>query len=234
MAKYELRIKAREMRSKGESVKDIAKTLRVAKSTASLWVRDIILSVNQLEKLRKKEIKGAELGRLRSALKQKERRKSLIEYNNKLGLKNIGKLTKRELLISGLAIYWGEGSKKSREVELCNSDPNLIKFMLNWFINVINIKPEEIKCWVGINEIHRERDKIVRQYWSKITGIPLNQFRKTSFKKVTNKKIYANFNEHYGTLALSVIKPARYYYKILGLIEALSTAGRGLVSQGVS
>ena len=67
MAKFELRLKAREMRSEGQSVRHISKKLKVSKSTASIWTRDIILSVDQLEKLRKSRLKGGELGRVKGA-----------------------------------------------------------------------------------------------------------------------------------------------------------------------
>lgn len=234
MAKSLLRIKARKMRAKGESVKKIARKLNVSKSSASLWVRDIILSVEQLERLRKRRLKGGELGRLRSSLKQKEKRLRLIEESKRIGIKKMRNLTEREFLIAGIALYWAEGTKKTRDVEFCNSDPKLIKFMIGWLKRNFGLKTGDLKCYVGINEIHRPREEIVKKYWSDVTGIPLEQFRKTSFKKVKNKKIYANFNEHYGTLAVNVVKPARFYYKILGLIEGLFEAGSGLVSQGVS
>lgn len=68
MAKPLLRIKARKLREKGESVNKIAEKLGVSKSTASYWVRDIILSLNQLEKLRSNSLKGAERGRLKGSL----------------------------------------------------------------------------------------------------------------------------------------------------------------------
>jgi len=234
MAKPLLRIEAREMRAKGESVKEIARRLGVSKSTASLWVRDIILSVEQLEKLRKQSLKGAELGRLRSALKQKERRLKLIEESEKQGIKRLKNLTEREFFVAGLALYWAEGSKKTREVTFCNSDPKLITFMIEWIKRCFDIKTEELAAYVGINEIHKSREKIVREYWSKISRIPLNQFRKTSFKKTKNKKVYKNFDRHYGTLAIKLLKSARNYYKIMGLIEGLSEAGSRLVSRGVS
>ncbi len=65
MAKTQQKIKARELRRKGVSVKTIATELGVAKSTVSLWVRDIILTVEQLEKIRRNWIVGTELGRLK-------------------------------------------------------------------------------------------------------------------------------------------------------------------------
>lgn len=225
MAKYELRIKARELRSKGESVKTIAMELGVSKGTVSVWVRDIILSIEQLEKLRAASLKGAERGRLKSALLQKERWQKNLEKLKKQGIETVGNLTDRELLIAGLALYWGEGYKKGRRLQLCNSDPRLIQFILLWLKKCFAIPSEEVRCRVGINAIHKERDTVVKQYWSNITGIPLSQFANTSFKKVESKKIYDNFENHYGTLSIEVLQPARIYAKILGLIEGLAIAG---------
>jgi transcriptional regulator with XRE-family HTH domain len=225
MAKYLLRNKARELRRKGISVKKIAEYLKVSKSSASIWTRDIILTVKQLEKLRNAMLRGSELGRIKGALIQKERRLKFIEDSRNKGIKELPSINERELLIAGLALYWGEGSRKSQEVEFCNSDPKMIQFLLLWLKKCFGITPSEIKCCVGINQMHRKREQVVRGYWSKISGIPISQFRKTSLKKVKNNKVYENFNEHYGTLSVIVTKPSRFYFKILGLIEGLYQAG---------
>lgn len=225
MAKSLLRLEARKLRKKGVSVKKIAQYLEVAKSSASIWTRDIILTVKQLEKLRNAMLHGSELGRIKGALIQKERRFKFIEESRNQGIAELSSINERELLIAGLALYWGEGSKKSQEVEFCNSDPKMIQFLLLWLKKCFKIMPNEIKCCVGINQMHRNREKIVRDYWSKISDIPISQFRKTSLKKVKNSKVYENFNEHYGTLSVIVTKPSRFYFKILGLIEGLYQAG---------
>jgi len=210
------------MRKHGVSVKEIAKQLQISKGSASSWVRDIILSVEQLEYLRNSRLLGAERGRFKSALQQKQRRLDALKEMQNFGIKTIGSLTDRELLIAGLALYWGEGAKKDRRIDFCNSDPKMIQFLILWLNKCFQILPSEIICIVGINEIHRYREDEVKRYWTSISGIPLNQFRKTSFKKVTNKKIYENMNDHYGTLAVRVVQPSRFYGKILGLIEGLS------------
>ena len=106
--------------------------------------------------------------------------------------------------------------------------------MIRWVRECFKVQRQDLVLTVGINEIHRNREKIVKEYWSDMTKIALFQFRKTSFKKAKLEKIYSNFNEHYGTLTVDVLKPARYYYKILGLIEGLSKAGRKLVFRDVS
>ena len=221
MALALLRLEARKLRKRGISVKKIAQYLKVSKSSASAWVRDIILTIEQLEVLRKSSLEGAERGRLKSALLQKEKRRKKMENFIKSGIKSIGKVTEREFLIAGLALYWGEGYKKGRRLQLCNSDPKMIKFFLLWLRKCFAISYSEIRCRVGINHMHFKRDNLVRAYWSKITDIPVTQFTKTSFKKVANKKIYENFNDHYGTLSVEVSQPARFYGKIIGLIEGL-------------
>ncbi len=113
------------------------------------------------------------------------------------------------------------GTKKKQEVAFCNSDPKLVQFMLKWLYKCFNISIDRLYCYVGINEIHRNREQVVKNYWVKSTKIPLSQFKKTSFKKVINKKIYANFSSHYGTLTVKVKQPAQFYYDIIGLIEGL-------------
>lgn len=225
MAKFELRIKARKLRKKGLSVKEIAGQLGVAKSTTSLWVRDIILTVEQLERLRNKMIAGSERGRLKGALIQKQKRLKKEEIFRKTGVGTVGDLGKREILLTGLALYWAEGSKKRREVSFCNSDPRLVNFMIRWLRSIYKVQKYRLIATVGINEIHEKREDIVKKYWVKVTGLPLSQFRKTSFKKSRLKKVYENYDSHYGTLRIKVLKPADLYYKIMGQIDALARQG---------
>jgi hypothetical protein len=224
MAKSIERLKARSMRQQGESVKIIAKSLGVAKSTVSLWVRDIILSVDQMENLKHRIIKGGELGRLKGCLKQKEGRLIRINEGIKKGQATFKSLTSRELFIAGISLYWAEGTKKKRTVAFCNSDPKLVKFMLAWLKISFNIQPDQLKCFVGINQIHKLREKIVTKYWSDCTHIPLSNFTKTSFKKTLSKKVYENYDSHYGTLTIILRRPAQLHYDILGYIEGLYLA----------
>ena len=171
MAKYFLRKKARELRKKGISVNKIADELNVSKSTVSIWVRDIILTVEQLEKLRQNSIIGREKGRLKGSLTQKHKVLQKFEVSKRQGIKAVGDLTRRELLFVGLALYWAEGAKKNRNVRFCNSDPALIDLMLKWLKDCFGIKKDRLAVKVGINIIHKHREKDVKEYWSKITRV---------------------------------------------------------------
>lgn len=224
MAKSNLQIKARKLRSNGLSIKQITQAIGASKSSISYWVRDITLSEEQLALLKDSESRGKRLGRLKSIQIKKAKRKKVLANFSEEGIEKLLFLTKNELFVSGLALYWAEGGKsfRNRRVEFCNSDPRMIEFFLRWLRICLGITKENLKCVVGINQIHSQRDMVVKEYWSNITSIPLPQFRKTSFKKVDNSKTYSNFDEHYGTLTVLVNKSTNLYYQIMGLLEGLS------------
>lgn len=226
MAKSALQISAKELRKQGVSVKNIATQLHVSRSSVSVWVRDIVLSQEQIECLRQSELRGNEIGRQKSAELRRKRRDLFLEKCKNDASKVIAELTERELLIAGLALYWGEGSKRNRQLQFCNSDPEMIQFLLLWLQKCLHIRKGDIGCWVGINHTHEHRDKQVKEYWSNTIGIPLSQFRKTSLKRVENQKFYANFESHYGTLFVRVARPTRYYDSILAMIDALKDHAR--------
>ncbi len=225
MAKYKLRIKARELRSQGISVGSIAKDLNVSKSSVSWWVRDIPLTEIQRARLKTASIKGRELGLFKTMQIRKDKRSKYLEEFDIAGINRLSVLSKNEFFILGLGLYWAEGGKSSRNrrVEFCNSDPGMIKFLILWIEVCFKISKEDLRLLVGINQIHESREELVKKYWSENTDIPLDQFRKTSFKKVTNNKVYKNFDEHYGTLTVLVVKSTRLYFEIMGLIKALKS-----------
>ncbi len=225
MAKYQLRLKSRVLRTKGESIKNIANNLGVSRSTVSWWVRDITLTPKQLNQLKFSEEKGKALGRIKSLQIKEAKRKFRINLSITNGKRAVGILVKRELLVTGLALYWAEGGKsfRNKRVEFCNSDPRMVKLFLNWLKVCLEVQAKDLRAVVGINEIHRLREQEVKLYWSQITGIPLAQFRKTSFKKTFNKKIYDNLADHKGTLSIVVARSTNLYYEIMGLIEGLAS-----------
>ena len=221
MAKSKEKNIALNLRKKGRSLREIAEKLDVCKSTVSLWCREIELTPKQIYRLRKKMNEAA----YRGARFQYEQRLKRIKEAKSDGLRIIKRLSKRDLLLAGLALYWGEGTKKTRQVRVSNSDPKAIKFMMKWFKNIWKIEPERFVLRIGINSAHKDRVKEVEEYWSKQTGILLKQFGKTTLIKVKNKKVYKNFLNHYGTARLEIRRPAEIYYKIMGLIDALAKAG---------
>ncbi|MDO8264939.1 MAG: helix-turn-helix domain-containing protein, partial [Candidatus Parcubacteria bacterium] len=112
MAKFKEKNIALKLRKKGNSIKDIAKKIGVVKSSVSRWCRDIELTKKQIQKLGEKMKAGAYKG----ARVQYARRIERIKKYEQIGINRIGRLSDRDFLLSGLALYWGEGTKKNRKV----------------------------------------------------------------------------------------------------------------------
>ncbi|MDD5397199.1 MAG: hypothetical protein PHW24_04030 [Candidatus Moranbacteria bacterium] len=225
MAKSQKRIEARKLRQDGLSLNEIVKKLQVSKSSVSLWCGDIKLTEKQKTRLDEKIIKGSYTGRLIGAKMQKDRKERKIEECLVEAKREINSLKKRDLMIAGVSLYWGEGSKTNSDVRFCNSNAVLIRFAMRWLRESFNVEEYRFMMYLSVNEIHKDRLNDIIKYWSEITNVPVNQFRKPTLLKIRNKKIYTDFSNHYGTLTIRISKSKYLLYKILGLIEALGEAG---------
>lgn len=222
MAKSIEKIKARELRRQGFSIKDIAKTLGISKGSSSLWCEDIVLNTEQTNKLREKVIRMGLNGRMKGAEMNRKKRIDSIKLARQESEKMLCKISDRDLFILGLGLYWAEGSK-NRSSRLCftNSDPKMIKIIMKFFEKVFSVEKSRIIPRVAINESHRERENKVLLFWSEVIEIPISQFRKTSFVKSKLKKIYENHNTYFGTMTIRIEKSSGIWYKILTSIDIL-------------
>lgn len=223
MAKPLLRIKAGELRKRGTSIKEIAKTLSVSTSTASRWCSDIFLTKEQSYKLELLRVEGQRRGRILASEVLRQRRLNRIKQYEDEGLSRFKGMSEKEFYSAGLALYSAEGAKKSRRVMFTNSDPKIIRFMMKWFRKFYDISTDQLTCSVLINISHKERENEIKKFWSNQIDIPIRGFRKTKLVRSKSKKIYENPNDYYGTLTFSVTKSADLCYKILGQIYGMMT-----------
>lgn len=223
MARIIEKNKALKLRQKGRSINEIATKLNVAKSTVSSWCRNVQLGPEQIERLAKRQESGSYKGRMKFLERIRGERIKEIALLREQGIKEIGKLSKRDLFISGVAMYWSEGYTYSGgdQVGFTNSDPRMILLMLEWFKEICKVPDDRLSLQVKINKIHKNRVGKVENYWSKLTKIPLKQFNKTVLIKSKVKKNYPNPNVHYGTLRIIVRKGTKLRRKINGWIEGL-------------
>lgn len=209
-------------RYKGMSIADISKITNVPKSTVSFWCRDISLTKRQVDFLRKKS-KHAGTAKFIMIGEEKRRRRLKQEREAKiLGKNDVKKISKKEFLLLGLGLYWGEGYKYgNRELGFTNSDPKMIRVFLGWLYSIYGVTKSDIILRVSINRLHKERIDTVVSYWSKITNIPQTQFTKPTFIKTRVKKRYANHDQYFGILRVKVSRGANLKQRILGSLEKL-------------
>lgn len=222
MAKSKEKIKARKLRRKGESIKKIANLLSVSVSTASLWCRDVKLTNSQIENLRKRQTDPFYGKRLDYYLKKKKEFSiKLLNLKNE-GINSIGKLTKREIFLIGIALYWGEGFKKDSLAGLATLDINIAKFFVFWLKNLFKIETKDLLLRVTANISYKSEIKELEKYWSNNLKIPIAQFSKPFFQNTKWKKVYENKDNYHGVLRIRVRRSIDLLRKIFGYIEGIN------------
>lgn len=216
MAKVKERQEALELRLKEKmSYSQIKKTLGVSKSTLSYWLRDYPLSKERINELRGRSERRIEKFRKTMRAKRERRLNGFYREEKRKWLP----LSKRELFIAGLFLYWGEGGKTVRHtISLNNTDPQVMKFTLHWLIEALEIPREKIRVY-----LHLYSDMDVGKemgFWSKELKIPLSRFVKPYIKKSKKADIDHKGFGH-GTCGLLVCD-TRLKERILMNIKAIA------------
>lgn len=223
MTKVSERHRALKMRSEGASIKEIADTLSVSKSTVSTWCKDISLTADQISAIAKRSQHVATAALLKSAERQRQKRLQNIHEANAAAQENIGKLTKRDIQMIGLGLYWGEGYKQgSQEFGFTNSDPHMITFYIHWLQKTFGVNKKDLILRISINEIHKKRIGHITEYWAGITDTSKEQFTKPSFIRTASKKVYPNPEKHFGTLRIKVRKGTMLRREVLAMIDYIA------------
>jgi predicted transcriptional regulator len=174
--KYREKEQAIALRKLGLSLDAIAKQLAVSKASVSVWVRDVVLSSEQL-----KQINDNFQGR--ESVEKRRVARIANEHNKRQGLiqkaeDEISSVNLEELKLIGCALYFAEGGKTVRGmVRLANSNPQMIKIMMRFFREVCMVQESKFRGHIHTHSVAQVRK--AEAYWSEITGIPVKQFFKT-------------------------------------------------------
>ena len=176
----ELFFKVTQLRKAGASYQEINKKFGVSKSTLSYWFHNKSWSENIRKDLQeqgraKQALKIQYLNKLRYEYKliryEKYRNEARLEFHT---LKN------NKLFLIGISLYWGEGEKINKgRVSVINSDENMMRIVSLFYRNILRISDNKLRAALFLYEDMNEN--LLKQYWSKITHIPLHQFIKTQF-----------------------------------------------------
>lgn len=182
----ELKEEAIQLRKKGTSIKTIEVRLGIARSTLSGWLRSIQLTDEQKEKLKKNHENALVHARVKAVLwhnQQKAIRLKLAEEN---AMQTLNQLNLKDAAVLDLALaflYLGEGAKTSDSTLLGNSNPIILNFFIAVLVKNYNLKIEKISCFLHLRA-DQDPDEL-KQYWSKVLEIPLQNFKKASIDQRT-------------------------------------------------
>lgn len=226
-AKDDLRETAVAMRKEGRSYREIQAVVGVAKSTLSLWLRDVPLTDDQQRAL---ELRGPAATSARAAENRVvgARRRAVVQAQAKA---QITELSESELFVAGVVAYWAEGAKnkpwrEGQSVKFMNSDPKLIRLFLSW-LRLIGVSPDRLIFRLHIHESADSSDAVA--FWSEVVGAPRSQFGNCTIKTHKPTTIRKNVGpEYHGCLLVYVRNSSALNLQIQGWCEGLSAAAEAL------
>lgn len=213
--------KAIILREKGKSYNEINKILNIPKSTLSTWLKSNPLS----EKIKKANINRAKIVWAKNIVDFNKKRSEKYQKDTQLLMEKFAsetpKIFDHDLFFIGLALFWAEGGKREKySVRFVNSDPIIIKAIMRFFRKICYV--DNTKITLIIHLYPNIKEETAKEFWSKITGLPLTHFRKSQTQISKSSKHKRPVNRlPYGTLHIT-IGDAYLNKKLKGWILGLS------------
>jgi hypothetical protein len=205
------REEARRLRAQGRTLQEIADLLGVAKSSVSIWVRDVPFTPSKRR-----------TGAHRRPHPFHERKLAEVAECDALGQAEIGVLDESSFRAAGAALYAGEGSKTEGAVVFANTDPAMVGFFCAWLRHFFDIDEARLRVKVYLHE-GLDLDA-AHVHWSRITGVPTSQFGKP-YRARPDATI--RHNKHEFGCAYVKYSCTRTHRRIMGLIRALLSSQGG-------
>ena len=204
------------MRREGKSYGEIGRSLKIAKSTLSYWLKDISLSKADRSRFYTERIRNLAEGPNGSrARRQREIEAITAEARAEIA----SELSTETHKLLGAALYWAEGSKGGL-LQITNSDPALIYFMVRWFAKTFSVDPRTF--YAKLNMYSQQNEAELKKFWSGLCDIPIKRFGK-SYTKPASKNVKRN-NLYYGTIQITVPKSSDMTWRVFAWIQgALAT-----------
>jgi len=183
--------KAVLLRKSCKSYFEIKKELGISKSTLSSWFgKDKWSNDIKCKLAEKNRERSREWGILMGARRSLEKQKRLSQFRDEAQIE-YPRLVGNPLFVTGISLYWGEGDKTQLgRVSIISSDVTMIKLMLNFFLNILQISKSKIRAGLFLYNDHNVEDLL--SFWSDQLKIPQEQFIKTqilpSRSRLTKRK----------------------------------------------
>jgi hypothetical protein len=202
--------KALELRKKGWTYNEILNEVPVAKSSLSLWLKDLPLTEKERAYLRSHRNSNISRGRIKAATSNRENR---LRGQKVLAVEAAQEFNKRRwdpLFLVGVALYWGEGSKRDASAQFINSDPEMIRVFIAWLEKFEKLERKNLAYRLFIHKPYSNEN--LERFWSKFLNVPISCFKSTIFKP-TNLGVKKK-PSYKGCVRVSVPRSTKLLFKL--------------------
>ncbi|MBI5004377.1 hypothetical protein HZC00_04770 [Candidatus Kaiserbacteria bacterium] len=172
------------LRKKGHSLNEISTRLGVAKSSVSVWVKDVTLSTQAQRRIESRYTKG-QLASMRTHRQMTTQKLEDAEQYADAILGNLHTDVPVDQIICAM-LYWCEGSKMYANkgiFSFTNADPDLVATFLSLLRRSFDVDESKLRVCMHLHGYHDEARQL--SFWSKTTSIPKEQFIRSYRKQET-------------------------------------------------
>ena len=188
------------LRKKGYTYKEILTVVPVAKSSLSLWLKDLPLTKNEKNALKHRKNSQISRGRIKVAGILRSQRLAREQDQLVAAKKIFVKQQNNQLFLTGIALYWAEGGKRTDQWQFTNSDVAMQKVMIAWLHKCIGIRSEDIRFRLYIHKSYQSED--CEQWWAEQLRVSRENFLQTVIKP--NEALVKKRPDYKGCLRLEV------------------------------
>lgn len=187
---------ARKLRREGLSMREIERRLGVARSTVSLWVREIELTDHQREELHARGLSARSHAR---RIYYRARRRVYQEEGRALARRG------EPLHAAGCMLFWAEGSRRRNVAQFTNSDPTMMAFFIGFLRRYFEVPNDGISLVCNLFSDHEERQRQIEDFWLATLDLPRSCLTKTMVNRYSRYSKRTRMNKlPYGTCRLTV------------------------------
>ncbi|HEY2542071.1 MAG TPA: hypothetical protein VGH92_03370 [Gaiellaceae bacterium] len=211
--KTDERRRARELRTAGLAVREIAEVVGISRSSASNWVRDIVLTPEQRKALDDRGERGRAVTRRVKAERARAVRLGYQEEGRRFARRRGGSYA------AGCMLHWAEGDKCRNSVRISNSDPEVLVFFASFLREHFGVADAKMLVACNLFADHVDRQREIERYWLDRLGLPPSSLRKSMVNVYSkySKKTRTN-RLPYGTCKL-IVHSTRIVQTIYGSIQ---------------
>ena len=163
----------RQLRGVGLSYGEIRSIVPVAAATLSTWCRDVALTPAQRQAIDDRTLRGG--GRRDT----QRRRRLAVEEIRRSAAAEVPALISDPLWLAGTILYWAEGAKTTRKLDLGNTDPEILRLFIAW-VRRHHDPAVEFSLALHLHEMNDER--AARRFWEHELGLSTLTWQKTFVK----------------------------------------------------
>ena len=166
----------KSLRRLGLTYGEIRSIIPVPKTTLSGWCRDVELTAEQIAAIRRRTGPGSRAG---TPVDTQWRRREEVRRIRDLGRLEVPGLMEDPLWVAGVMLYWAEGGKTKRNLEMANTDPDVLRIFIAW----VRAHLDPNGTFVLSLHLHEgNNEAAARRHWEEVLNLTGTDWTRTFVK----------------------------------------------------